>query len=166
MLLLSSLNELFQRKYCSCGLLSVSILPIHFLFLFVLFLFVCFFFKLGIRLLSTLILILFFYFNWRLVTLQYCGGFAIYSHESAMGVHVFPSWPSLASPSPSHFSGSSQCTSPKHSASSIKPGLAINYTYVNIHIPMLFSQIIPPSPSPTESNSLFFTSVSLWLSRV
>ena len=26
---------------------------------------------------------------------------------------------------------------------------------------MLFSQIIPPSPSPTESKSLFFTSVSL-----
>ena len=26
---------------------------------------------------------------------------------------------------------------------------------------MLFSQIIPPLPSPTESNSLFFTSVSL-----
>ena len=35
--------------------------------------------------------ILFFliYFNWRLITLQYCGGFAIYSPESAMGVHVF-----------------------------------------------------------------------------
>ena len=31
---------------------------------------------------------------------------------------------------------------------------------------MLFSQIIPPSPSPTESNSLFFTSVSLLLSRI
>ena len=28
---------------------------------------------------------------------------------------------------------------------------------------MLFSQIIPPSPSLTESNSLFFTSVSLLL---
>ena len=26
---------------------------------------------------------------------------------------------------------------------------------------MPFSQIIPPSPSPTESNSLFFISVSL-----
>ena len=26
---------------------------------------------------------------------------------------------------------------------------------------MLFSQIIPPLPSPTESKSLFFTSVSL-----
>ena len=32
----------------------------------------------------------FFLFNWRLVTLQYCGSFAIHAHESAMGVHVFP----------------------------------------------------------------------------
>ena len=31
---------------------------------------------------------------------------------------------------------------------------------------MLFSQIIPPSPSPTESKSLFFISVSLLLSRI
>ena len=29
-------------------------------------------------------------FNWRLITLQYCGGFCIHSHESAMGVHVSP----------------------------------------------------------------------------
>ena len=29
-------------------------------------------------------------FNWRLITLQYCGGFVIHSHESAMGVYVFP----------------------------------------------------------------------------
>ena len=32
----------------------------------------------------------FFFFNWRIITLQYSGGFAIHSHESAMGVHVFP----------------------------------------------------------------------------
>ena len=32
----------------------------------------------------------FIYFNWRLITLQYCSGFAIHSHESAMGVHAFP----------------------------------------------------------------------------
>ena len=36
----------------------------------------------------------------------------------------------------------------------------------NIHVLMLISRNIPPSPSPTESKSLFFTSVSLWLSHI
>ena len=89
--------------------------------------------------------------------------FAIHSHESALGVHVFP----ILNPPPtlSHPSGSSQCTSPEHPVSCIKPGLAICFTYDNIHVSMLFSQIIPPLPSPKESKSLFFTSVSLFLSH-
>ena len=53
-------------------------------------------------------------------------------------------------PSPSHPSGSSQCTSPERPVSCTEPGLVIYFTYDNIHVSMLFSQIIPPSPSPTE----------------
>ena len=92
--------------------------------------------------------------------------FAIHSHESAMGVLVSPilTLPptSLLIPSlrviPVHH--------PEHPVSCIKPGLVIPFTYDNIHVSMLFSQIIPPLPFPTESKRLFYTSVSLLLSRI
>ena len=90
----------------------------------------------------------------------------IHWHESAMGVHVFPILNPLPLPSPSHPSGSFQCTSLEHPVSCIEPGLAICFTCDNIHVSMLFSQIIPPLPSPTEFNRLFYTSVSLLLSRI
>ena len=67
-----------------------------------------------------------------------------------------PSWDPLPPPSPYHPSGSSQCTSPKHPVSCIEPGLAIRFLYDIIHVLMPFSQIIPPSPSPTESKRLFY----------
>ena len=92
--------------------------------------------------------------------------FAKHRHESAMGVHVFPILNSLPPPSPSYPSGSSQCTSPEHPVSCIEPGLAICFTYDNIHVSMLFSQIIPPSPSLTNSKRLFFRSVSLLMSLI
>ena len=56
--------------------------------------------------------------------------------------------------------------SPKHPVLCIKPGLAIRFIYDIIHVSMPFSQIIPPFPSPTESKSLFYTSVSLLLSHI
>ena len=95
--------------------------------------------------------------------MQYCIGFAIHQHESATGIHVFPIL--NPPPSPYHPSGSSQCTSPEHPVSCIEPGLAIHFTCDNIYVSMPFSHIIPSSPSPTESKRLFYTSVSLLLSR-
>ena len=76
-----------------------------------------------------------------------------------------PSWTLLPPPSPYHPSGSSQCTSPKHPVSCIKPGLASHFIHDILRVSMPFSQIFPPSPSPTESIRLFYTSVSLLLSR-
>ena len=77
-----------------------------------------------------------------------------------------PSWTLLPLPSPYHPSGSSQCTGPKHPVSCIEPGLVTSFIHDIIHISMPFSQITPPSPSPTESKRLFYTSVSLLLSRI
>ena len=77
-----------------------------------------------------------------------------------------PSWTPLPHPSPYHPSGSSQCTSPEHPVTCIEPGLAICFTYDIIHVSMPFSQITLPSPSPTESKRLFYTSVSFLLSRI
>ena len=77
-----------------------------------------------------------------------------------------PSWTLLPPPYPYHPSGSSQYTSSKHPVSCIEPGLATRSIYDVIRISMPFSQIIPPSPSPTESKRLFYTSVSLLLSRI
>ena len=74
---------------------------------------------------------------------------AIHQHESAMGVYVFPH-PKPASylPSPPHPPGWSQCTGFECPASCIELTLVIYFTYGNVHVSVLFSQIIPPSPSP------------------
>ena len=77
-----------------------------------------------------------------------------------------PSWTLLPPLFPYHPSGSSQCTSPKHPVSCIKSGLVTRFIYDIIRISMPFSQINPPSPSPTESKRLFYTSVSLLLSHI
>ena len=72
-----------------------------------------------------------------------------------------PSWTPLPLPSAYHSSGSSSAP-----ASSILYHASICLTYDNIHASVLFSQIIPPLPSSTESKRLFYTSVSLLLSCI
>ena len=52
------------------------------------------------------------------------------------------SWTPLPPPFPYHPSGLSQCTSPKHPVTCIKPGLAIRFLYDIIHVSVPFSQII------------------------
>ena len=102
----------------------------------------------------TLLLFLVYFLILLYFTLQYCIGFAIHQHEFVTGVHEFP----ILDPSPtSSLSGSSQCTSPKHPVSCFEPRLVIRFFYDIIHVSMPFSQIIPPSPSPTESKRLFYT---------
>ena len=61
------------------------------------------------------------------------------------------SWTPLPPPTLYHLSGSSPYTSPKHPVSCIKHRLTIRFLHDSIHVSMPFSQIIPPSPSPTES---------------
>ena len=123
------------------------------------------------------------------LTLQYCIGFTIqyeFRHISFFFFKLYnivlvspyinmnpwqvymcsPSWTLLPPPSPYHPSGSSQCTSPKHPVSCIESVLLTRFIYDIIHVSMPFSQIIPPSPPPIESKRLFYTSVSLLLSRI
>ena len=81
------------------------------------------------------------------------------------GAHVSHHPETLLSPSLPHPSVLSQSTSFEYPASCIELALVIYFTYGNTQVSMLFSQIISPSPSPTESIRLFYTSVSLLLSH-
>ena len=105
----------------------------------------------------------FIFVSWRLITLQYYSGFY---HTLTWISHGFTCIPHPDPPS--HFPlyliplGFSSAPGPS-TVSCIQPGLVICFTLDNIHVSMLFSQNIPPSPSPTESKRLFCTSVSFFL---
>ena len=95
-------------------------------------------------------------FNWMLITILW---FLPYINMSQPQVYMCsPSWTLLPPPSPPHPSALSQSTGFECPASCIKCALVIYFTYGNIHVSVLFSQVIPPLPSLTELKSLFFTS--------
>ena len=74
-------------------------------------------------------------------------------------LHVYTCTPILSPlppPSPPYPSGLFQNISFRCLASCIKLALVIYFTYGNVHVSMLLSQIIPPSPSSIGSKSLFF----------
>ena len=83
--------------------------------------------------------------------------FAIHRHESATGIRVsLPAWTPLLPPSPPHPSGLSPSASFGCPASCVKLALVIYFTCGDVHASRLLSQIVPPSPSPTESKVCFF----------
>ena len=97
----------------------------------------------------------FIFISWRLIILQYCSGFC---HTLTWIHHGFTCIPHPDPPTTS-LSTRSLWVFPVHQTralvSCIQPGLVICFTIDNTHVSMLFSQIIPPSPSPIESKSLF-----------
>ena len=100
-------------------------------------------------------------FNYFTILYWFCH---LQQRESATGIHMFPilNPPFSSLPIPSLWVISVH----QPQASCIEPGLVIRFLYDIIHVPMTFPQIIPPSPSPTESKRLFYTSASLLLSRL
>ena len=86
--------------------------------------------------------------------------FAIHWHESAMDLHVFP----IPIPPPTFLPIQSLWVFPVHQpwalVSCIQPGLVICFTLDSILVSMLFSQNIPPSPSPRVPKSLLYIYVS------
>ena len=100
------------------------------------------------------------YFNWRLIALRYCGGFChtftSISHGRTCVPHPDP---------PTSLPIPSLRVIPVHQP---RAPCLMHRTWTGdlLHVSMPFSQIIPPSPSPTESKRLLYISVALAVSHI
>ena len=111
----------------------------------------------------------FFDFSWRLITLQY---YSCFCHTLIWISHGFTCAPHPEAPS--HFPPypiplghpSAPALSTLSHASNLDWWSVSSPVYDNIHLSMLFSQIIPPLPFPTESKSLLYICVSFSVSHI
>ena len=96
--------------------------------------------------------------------MQYCIGFAIHQHKSAMGIHMFP----ILNPPPTSLPIPFLWVIPVHQP---QASCSLHQTWTGdlfLMILYMFQCHSPksfPAPSPTESKRLSYTSVSLLLSR-
>ena len=105
---------------------------------------------------NTCYMLSFFFFNFRIL---WCF-FAIHSHESAMGVHVFPILNLPPNSLPIPFLRVVPVHQPWALCFMHQTWTGTYCTYDNIHVSILFSQIIPPSPSLRVQNTVFYICVS------
>ena len=102
----------------------------------------------------------FIFISWRLITLQYFNGFCHtltwISHGFTCVPHPIPPPTSLSIPSLWVI----LVHQPWALVSCIQPGLAICFTLDSILVSMLFSQNIPPLPSPRVWKSVLYICVS------
>ena len=88
--------------------------------------------------------LIYYTFNWRIIALQRCVGFAIHQHESAM-VYIGPSfWASLPPPSPLGWHRALVGFPESHG----KFPLAVYLARGDAHLPALLSQLVPPYLPP------------------